>query len=387
MKLQILNNSEWGDWRQCPRKWGFRYPESLVPIDRGPVYLDWGTLYHVGTATLWGLVPQSDISRDEAITRALAASAAQAQEWTEQVSLGEERDIAIERLNEILPEVDWAVEYYAEQRWYQLQTMVPVCIEERFEIPMGAGLRFHGTPDLAYFDPNHGDIVVNDGKTSANDVHSYEGRLQLDTQSSGYVWLVRKALERGQLKRPEGVPQDAQVSGRFVWTVAKRKIPTKPRTNLLKKADFWNKAMGVEPDFDLMEALNLQKEDGVPRGLVSANIQIDTLPQVYEQALQDQLQRRLPVTEAQRELLQRLKRKGDSYLQDTEHVVTDAQVERWEQEFRVDAKRMRAARKDPTLRTRNSLACSLPGSAPCAYRSVCIDPDARAQFFNQEGET
>jgi len=367
MRLQILNNSEISTYRQCPKRWGFAYNDKLVSKERF-VYFDWGNLYHKGLEILW----RNRLDTPRAVELARFAMTNLANEFEEALS-GAEYESG-ESCAKILEESIWALEHYAQVHEKRLAIWEPIWIEHQLNVQMGAGLRFMGTPDLVAFDTEVGDVVIADGKTTAGDVHTFENRLQLDTQSAGYVYAVRKALK--QLKGPHS---GAHVSGRFVWSVCRKKLPSKPHVNQLRMA---KKFLLAKPKMQAL--IDLQESDGVPRGLVSTK-EIDTLPEVYETALEKQeTERSQPRTEAQIDKLSQIASRGDSYLQDTETHVSSRQLEQWESDFRQDAKRIRAAKKDEHLRTRNPGACSLLSSPKCAYRWVCIDPDARDQFYERE---
>ena len=384
MKLHVVNNSEVGTFRQCPKRWGFRYAEGLVSKDRGPIYFDWGTVYHKGKEAIWkavrgdGALTPAQAKEPLSLKRvARAAMHQQVESWCEEMGK-EEWAEQQDRLDMILAEATWAVEHYIDQRQMQLQSWVPLAVEQKLVMIMGGGLRYFGTPDLVFYDPDVRDIVVEDGKTTASDVNSFDHRLQLDTQSQGYVPAVRDAVERGAIPRPQ-VDPGALVSGRFIWDVAKRKVASTPKVKLLRMA---KKYLLAQPK---MQALtDTQEATGEPQGMVST-APCDTLPRIYLAAMDAQRDRGLEVTEEQVEFLQVLKSKGDTFLQATETHVEDRQIEEWARDFRVDTQRIRAARKDPSLRTRNSLACSLPNSPPCPYREPCINPDAR-EMFTTEGK-
>lgn len=394
--LHVVTNSEVTCFRQCKAKHGFAYIDLLRP-QLTPHPLNWGTLYHHGADAAWMAAwtwPEASI--EARLAAALGAAP---------VSIGEKaaehiaeiegatyhgdvnKDELCQETEDAAKGASWSVAHYLHQARNDL-AMVPIMVEGSYEVKIptaggkGGMLVAAGKTDLVLFDLQLGRIVVQDHKGTASDVHSIEKRLELDTQLVGYVCAV-KALIDG-LTSPSDLASlpttaaaklvlarhFAQLRGATVgsigYNVVRRKMPSAPNLNLLKK----NACITAE-HFELLKA---QETDGVARGEVSVAA-IDTLPKMYSDALEAQIMgRSLPATEKQLALLERLRAKGDSFFAQIEYFKGADAIERWRKELWVEAKLMRQAEREPELRTRNPMACTLPSSPPCAYSLVCLNP-------------
>lgn len=404
-QLHVVTNSEVSTFRQCHAKHGFAYIDLLRPVVMAAP-LSWGDLYHYGAEVGWTAAwTVAEMSTDARLGAALsAAPVAIAERAAERIREIEttsypdnvDRDALCQETEEAAKVASWSVGHYFQQARTDL-SMVPLLIEGRFEvqIPTAAGtagmLATTGKMDLLLWDRELGRIIVQDHKGIGSDVHGIEKRLELDTQLVGYVCgakvlvqnlnkahgasgaLLTQALQglsttqaaRLVLQRHMGDLRGATV-GSIAYNVVRRKMPSEPKLNLLKK----NQCVSPEQ----VEMLREQETDGKPRGEVSV-AQIDTLVEVYKRALEAQImERSLPATDKQLQLLEQLKNKGDTYFAQVEYFKGADAIERWRKELWVEAKRIRQAEKDPTLRTRNPMACTLPASPPCAYASVCLNP-------------
>jgi hypothetical protein len=155
-------------------------------------------------------------------------------------------------------------------------------------------------------------------------------------------------------------------------------MPEEPKINLLRLP----KAQAAlhTPIADLLRA---QEADGVPRGEVSAAA-IDTTFEVYQAALEAQVRGRFQdITDKQNARLTELSARPDTYLAQLEFYRGPEELERWRREMWVESRLMRLSETDPSMRTRNPAACSLPQSPRCVYAGLCQDPTnpvARAEF-------
>jgi hypothetical protein len=397
--LHVVTNSEVTCFRQCKAKHGFAYFDLLRPL-LTPHALAWGDLYHhgadVGWTAAWSV---AEMSTDARLAAALgAAPIAIAERAAEHIRTIEattfpgdvDKNALCEETEQAAKGASWSVGHYFQQARGDL-SMVPLMIEGQYQtqIPTAAGrpgkLASAGKIDLALWDRELGRIVVQDHKGTANDVHSIEKRLELDTQLVGYVCAVKAQLDRigaGNFTQlVTELPTTAaarlviarqwpEVHGATVgsigYNVVRRKMPSTPSLNLLKKSQ-----CRTPEQFELLRA---QDADGEPRGEVSV-AQIDTLHPYYQAALEAQImERSLPATDKQLALLERLKAKGDTYFAQIEYFKNAEAIDRWRRELWVEAKLMRAAERDPSLRTRNPMACTLPSSPPCSYSLVCLNP-------------
>ena len=143
-------------------------------------------------------------------------------------------------------------------------------------------------------------------------------------------------------------------------------MPAMPSLNILKKSQCVTS--------EQVELLRQQELDGVSRGEVSV-AQIDTLVTHYQAALEAQIMERgLPATDKQLALLEKLKAKGDTYFAQVEYFKGADAIERWRSELWADTKLMRQAEREPAIRTRNPMACTLPSSPRCPYALACLNP-------------
>lgn len=400
--LHVVTNTEVSTHRQCPARWGFAYGELLRPmVKAGP--LQWGELYHYGAEVGWNAAwSVAEMSTDARLNAALgAAPIAIGERAAEHIRVIEATDYPAEVDKNALCEeteqsakvASWSVAHYFARARGDL-SMVPLMIEGKYTMPMpnAAGmpsgtLATAGVIDLLLWDRELGRLVVQDHKGIASDVHSVEKRVELDTQLVGYVCAVKMLVRQlggpksgqllselfhttqaARLVAAQGIAEIRGATiGAVTYNVARRKMPSEPKLNLLKKNAC------VTPMH--RELLAQQEADGEPRGEVSV-AQIDTLPEVYQRALEAQIvERELPATEKQQALLATLRQRGDTYFSQIEYFKSADAIERWRKELWVEAKRIRAAERDPSLRTRNPLACTLPTSPACPYAAVCLTPD------------
>jgi hypothetical protein len=403
--LHVITNSEVESWRTCHARWGFAYSELLRPVVR-PRPLSFGGLYHAGAAEGWRAAWQEREASNE--TRALAACAAafRAVAGAAEQNLQELGALPVNEREEAQGEVEaqrdvaqWAVLHYFEVRQADLR-LLPLAIETPFDVPIpnNAGqpgyLRHAGVLDLVLWDSEQGAVIVVDHKTSTYGADVLGRKLPLDTQMSGYLRAVRWMLPQwdhflmgGSVRTTPAaaalaLEQIAAIrcaaTGLLVFNVVRRAKPHEPKVNLLKLP-----AKAQKLDTELGRLWREQEADGIPRGEVSAAA-CDTTAKVYRNALlAQQIERHQAVTPKQHERLEQLERKGESYVEQLEFYRGEDELERWRQEMWVEARGMRAAERDPVLRTRNPSACSAPGSPRCVYAQVCLAPDspeARAEF-------
>jgi hypothetical protein len=406
--LHVITNSEIEDFRKCRAYWGYRDAELLRPLEQ-PLELSYGTLYHLGCDAGWRAAwSELELSTTDRLHRAcsgamLAIHQASAEHRTrlETEAEGDRQQQALEELTEQTEIAQWATVHYFERRVEDLD-LVPIAIEARFDVPIptragqGGHLHQNGKMDLVLWDRRASQILLDEHKTSGYAVQTYEGRLQLLTQPTGYLralqvllarvsvagwgsgfWNQTTPAVRGLMER-ERAAIWRSTAGLIRFNVSRRAKPGVPSVNQLRMA-----AKAAALDTPLSRLYHAQEQDEVNRGEVSA-ADIDTLPRVYQRALDEQVrERHQPVTDKQRARLAALEAKANPYFQQFEFFRGPAELERWRQEMWVEAKAIRAAERDPTLRTRNPYACTGPGSPKCVYAGVCAspeDPEARAAF-------
>ncbi len=403
--LQVLTNSELETFRTCSAKHGFAYDDLLRPIVSGTP-LSAGHILHAGIAAGWNAAwSDADVSLDTRLERALAGAihGIQRSAYEQKQKLKDALrapgtddqaariEAAIQALEIETEAVSWVVPHYFRSVAPDLE-FVPLFIEGAFQfpVPIKTGrpsvVQFAGRRDLVLWDRSINRIVVQDHKGTRNNVRSLEKKLPLDTQFSGYVYELKLRLSTpagrdfllGEMRSRTATPAGALAVieahadeitkarvGAVAFNVLRRKRPAVPKRNLLKK----NQAV-TEGQKLLFQ---LQEETKNPMGEVSVAA-LDTTPQVYADALLEQVsERELPITPKQREFLDRLKAAGDTYFAQLEWFRGDRELERWRTEVLIDARRIRGVKRGD--RTRNPGACSLPQSPPCAFASLCANPD------------
>ncbi|CAB4155138.1 PD-(D/E)XK nuclease superfamily [uncultured Caudovirales phage] len=395
-RLQVITNSELETWRTCQTKHGFAYEELLrPPVSALP--LSAGNVLHEGIRAGWEAAwSEADLSRD--VRLALATSAAVAGVRAEgrlqiamiaQAGLDGAADSsavheATTKLEEAIEVNSWAAVNYFHRIAPELD-YVPLAIEApfRYRIPNVDGkpgiVSHAGKMDLVLYDRTANRIIVQDHKGTGMTVTLLERKLPLDTQLSGYVANVKRLVRQKLLGLKHTTPaatalvrsgqlrEDATI-GTIAFNVIRRAIPKEPRINLLKKGQAVH-----EFQKDLLRAQDA--DECGPMGEVSV-AECDTTADVYASALERQaLERGLAVTDKQREVLAKLKGKGDSFFAQLEFYRDQSEIDRWRRELLADARRIRETRREPKLRSRNPGACSAPWSPGCAYAALCLSPD------------
>ncbi len=395
-RLQMITNSELETWRTCQTKHGFAYEELLRP-SVSALPFSAGNVLHEGLRAGWEAAwSEAELSRD--VRLALATSAAQAGVRAEgrlQIATiaqagrdGAAESSAVEeatrKLEEAIEVNAWAAVNYFHCVAPELD-YVPIAIEAPFKYALPnadgkPGIVSHaGKIDLVLYDREANRIVGQDHKGTTLPVTSLERKLPLDTQMTGYVAYVKRmrgtqgglGLDRttaaaravllGQL-RPDAT------MGTIAFNVIRRAVPREPKTNLLKK----NQAVH-EFQKDLFRAQ--EADECGPMGEVSV-AECDTTAEVYASALERQaIERGLPITDKQREVLAKLKAKGNTFFAQLEFYRDQSEIDRWRRELLADARRIRETRREPKLRSRNPGACSAPWSPGCAYAALCLNPD------------
>lgn len=374
----LITNSEITSFRTCPNRWGFRYVDLLTTGTRATA-ASWGTLGHEGIRWAWrkaaelkekGLLRSqpNGISLDDCILAAERGVQAKAEELLAQIIDGDEdtEDQICAQCEEVQDGIGGTVR----GMWEAMQThrLLGTEIDFKVPIPDTDGDEYAGQIDLVTYDPDNQRIVVWDHKFTAS-VDAYEGRLQLDTQSAGYVWAVEELQKLGFFKGYNDEPV-----GTFIWSLSRRKVPSTPRINKLSKK--------AAKEMNMMALYDQQEAAGEPMGYVS-HAACDTLPHVYLGALVEQeAVRFLPRTPEQLERLVQIEHEMHRWYKQEEHIIAGDQISRWGRELLVTLEQMKAAAKNRELRIRNPGACAYSGSFKCDYDQVCLmdAPETRALY-------
>lgn len=371
--MRLVTNSEIALFRACPQRWWFQYGELLSPPPRAATPASWGTLGHEGMRAAWGEAARLKAAR-QPVSVERCAEVGRLGILSKEVELVSEalengQVDQIEQIHEQADEVKRGIDVTVLGMRDALERHVLIGTEIPFAVPFPVdGVQYGGQIDLVTWDPDAQRIVVWDHKFTSS-VDAYEGRLQLDTQSSGYIYAVRELQRAGVFHEVPG-----GTVGAFVWSLSRRKVPSVPHVNKLTKKD--------ATVLGLMGAFAEQEASGTPLGYVSSAA-CDTLPAIYEQALEEQESVRLiPRTDAQVERLREIERGIGKWYKQEEHHIGDQQIDRWLAEAVVSVKQMLAAEKDPSLRIRHPGHCSTPQSYRCDYDMICLvdEPEVRALY-------
>ncbi len=358
-QLTVISNSEVQTFRDCGQKWSFAYVERLRPKTVAPP-LSFGSAIHAGLAAGYLAIAAarmraSEAALPEVLDAAEGATRRYREAWEPSSEQSEEEGA------KAFETALWMIRHYWQTHERDLRTLVPLGVEVPFQTPlidsMGrriAHLQLAGVIDLIAYDTEAQDLVVVDHKTTSAEVSTIDRRVEMDPQMAGYLWAVREYIRQGRILSLLSVPPSLRdlgariergevPTGRIAYNVLRKRAPRTPEIT--------------------------------QRGMVSVSA-IDTLPSIYARALEQQEERGYQRTEAQADLLARLIAKGDTFLSRREFYRSDAELDRWRREAFLDGSRMREARLDGGLVTRNPGNCTSAWSMPCVYRSVCLDPSA-----------
>lgn len=373
-----VTNSEMAEFRTCRQRWWFKYEELLRPKLK-PKPLTVGTTIHEGVAAMYRRIQQAQlqgvkVSLDELVSVAHEAQKLKLQtlltayvdlltDDTPQYKVDEITSLAESMEEEAASTVQRFVETFglADQERYQV-----LLLEHPFHVPLldangtrRSGLDYEGVFDLVLFDGDVGDVVLGEHKTTSSDAMEYENHLDLDTQTTAYIYalnvLIRTNPEvRAMIAKYTG--DDEPICNRVLYNVIRKKGPREPG---------WNK-----PD-----------KHG---GRMVSSAAVDTTRERFEVALQEQEAQgpKYARTEKQMERLLSCHH-GSRYVARHEHWHSAAVIERWRNEFHEDAKLVRDARAGRLPLSRNPSVCTGAWNRPCPMRPICIEdtPEGRRHGY------
>lgn len=442
VSLQVLSHSRTAVERDCPAKYGYRYPDGLRPrAEKDPTRIR-GRGMHEGLRAgfeVWrdlkngcqgpdlptvAAVPQI---RCAALTACFDAHS-EALEELERARLAgasvETVDAVLESLQDGYDADSWAVGHFFEviaARDYERKT--PILIEHAFDVPVldAAGsarhLRWIGYFDCVMYDSRTKVLELWEAKSVGTNAGSDEHRRRIegDPQTTSYVHALRHLQKTGQLdeallgaglleERARRVPV-----GAVVVHVIRRKRPAEPKTlaNGTVSTDsridtlpvFYEKALeGQQRPPALVEAEKAEREASSALSAAYGAGDVDLtakdiakLEKAADRTMGSAEKKRQSFEATklkQRQLLEQLERRGDPFLSEVEHFVTEQEVERWRGEQWIAAARMRRIEQRPAERTRNLSFCTSPGRG-CTYRTLCYsggDPMIAAREFTTPEE-
>lgn len=313
-------------YRSCPARYGYHYVDGLRPRRRD-AHRAAGTAIHEALAAgyrAWnefGGIPYGSLR-----TRVLeAAHRTYAEHAEEEVG-------------------HWMLTNFFSQ---QLRLpMRPVLVEREHVFSVG-GRAFVAHLDAVMYDERRSVLEVHEHKTASSKTaaHAIRRRIENDPQTCAYVFALRSMSH--ELHKSLNARELAM--GTVVYNVLRRAMPEAPR--ILKD------------------------------GTVSLQVGPNVTRQRYEAALQAQTSCSEERRKAQGEVLARMPE--SSFVDCHLHYVSERDLERWQHDVLVDARRIDALEADPSERSRNLEYCSTPGRS-CDFRSLCFSDDdkslRRAEF-------
>jgi hypothetical protein len=368
--LRVVTDSELQTFRSCPQRHDFAYRQRLRPRVAARA-LAVGSILHSGMSAgiraAWSVTARS-LPTSARVALAIAAGTSGVDQmvvdWAGTVvahATGTDYEALAAEVDETAATVKFMLEHYFSSATVaaDMSTLQLVGTELPFTVPMRdrrgvilRHLRYAGVRDAAFYDERYRSIVLHEHKSTRDDPQRLERRVEMDTQTAGYLHALEEERRSAGLRLADGtpVPPDTRL-GHVAYNGLRKARPVPPKVN--------------------------------KDGHVSV-AQCTTTPTMYEEALLAQeRERRLPTTDKQREFLAELAGQGDRFFARVEWQRTPADVERWRSDAMVDARRIRDADRYPELRTRNPGHCNMPWSPPCPYRAPCLDPapEILAQFM------
>ena len=378
-KRLITTNSELGSFRTCRKRHWFRYRERLVP-KRKAKPLGVGSATHAGVAAMYqriqkeqqGILLSRPLSADELMASALNAMRGKLGEFIAHLSDAmanaqhpEDIEKLIDESKSMETEAESSVTRFVE-RFGPDDGMkyVVLAAEHPFEVPLldadgrdGSRISWAGVMDLVLFDPSLRDYIVGEHKTTSQDALYADLRLDLDSQTKGYVYALHGLLKSPPQAWGLAPIEDAKV-GRVFYNVVRKGGPKRPSINKDGTVSVAKCATTKEVYAQALE------QAGVPAWAAAR-------PAKWEELHRKQL--------ALMESLPGVER----FVARHEGYHGKSAVEEWRGETHADGRVMRWAEheNDPLPVTRNTNACNLPWMPACPYRSICVSDSPEAREF------
>jgi len=399
-----ITNSERMTFQACRQLWSFMYRELLRP-KRSARPLGVGGAVHAGCATMYQHIRAAQLasaeatgdfsvalSADELATVALGGVKKKVSdhlralyELMEQSQGGTDLEELVEESRIVEKEVSSSVERFSRtfgcidaERYMVLAVEMPFrqpLLDDRGKATPRA--QDNGVMDLVVYDPAVMDFVLCEHKTSGLDARKAETKLDMDPQTSGYVWVLRQMVRAGwphhstrhrvpdSLKEKMPMPSVAG-TGRVFYNVVRKSGPKQPEWNkdgTLSAAAVDTTRSAYEAALDVQESVGGPREDGKPQ-----------VPKLR--------------TEKQVARLETLPANGDRWVKRHETWHSLSEQERWRSEVVVEAGQIRRAIKGTLPIIRSPGHCNMPWSMPCTMRGLCREdsPELRELGFKVVGD-
>lgn len=351
VKLTVLTQSELGAFRTCRKRWWFGYEQGLRPLRRARA-LEVGTAVHEGLRVLYSLLKaQPQMAIDEVSGLAVEQTRkridlfrdALMEDYVEKDH--EQRAlVAMESAtarDEALAAIRLYCDAFAEHdaREYTVEL-----VEHKFDVPIGSGrsrARLKGMLDLVLRHKRTGTLWLNEHKSTKQDAHLMDARLDVDGQVRAYLMAMRHIF--------------GEKVGGVMLNCVRKVAPKHPKIN--------------------------------KNGTVSVAA-CDTTRGIYLQALDLQkVERGKEITEEQLSFAASLPERTDRWVSRHEHYVTEREVNEWIAEAIAETKLLRAAQAGKLAITRNPATCVQSWQPACPFRSICVDDSpARREAEFRVGE-
>jgi hypothetical protein len=376
-----VTNSELGSFRSCRKRWWFQYEEKLRPKVK-PRALAVGSIVHSGLAAMYKRIFENQVNSefgkatpidsDELCERSLKAMQDKLSDFlvvlydliadeTHQDKI----DAMVEESKLMEQQAESCVVRFVERFAEEDQRRFAIVgVELPFSVPLldqngtrRSLLTYGGVMDALMFDYDVRDLVLGEHKTTSQDAMALEQRLDLDPQTTGYIYSAEQLLVNNKLKHPHValLPKDVACN-RIMYNVVRKKGPSKPKMN---KPDKYG-------------------------GRMVSSAPVDTLREYYENALIAQ-EGQGPKYKRTEKQITRLESCYDSsrYVARHEAWHSTDMIETWRDETHEDAKLVRDAKAGRLPLSRNVAVCDGPWNPPCRYRSICVQdsPERRAEFL------
>lgn len=436
--LQVTN-SEMGTFRSCRQKWWFTYHERLRS-KRTARPLAVGSAIHAGIGHVYRHImavqtggPISDVAIDVGLSRgdaptvdALTALAVEhlhrgLSEYLTELWDALPRAPHVDAVDRIMEESELAereavsavvrfVEHFAVD---DFNRYLVVAVEQPFHVPLvdASGYRRHlmgysGVWDGVKFDPQVGDFILDEHKSTSGDALDAERKLDMDPQTTGYIYALGEALRRIGPKKSQLPPHEAlawalrQVQsrggirgsrdreprvGRVFYNVVRKKGPGEPSVN--KDGTVSTGACDTTRDTYLRALVEQRARigampGGVPEWLAKARDACALKGTAANLERVRKSEERWVELQAKQELRADACASPSRYCMRHEVFHGSDLVERFRSETFADAAVLRRAVRGDHPITRNPEHCNPQGSFGCALRSICIEdtPEGRAEF-------
>ncbi len=377
-KRVVVTNSELGTFRNCRQLWDFGYRQLLRP-KRVARPLAVGSAVHSGLAAMYRAIQSAQhngasvlLKQDQLTAIALEGMRLKLGDHLrglyELMEQGQDVNIAelVAESETAEREVRGTIERYVATFHTDAARYKVLAVEQSFATPMLADdgratprVMYRGVFDLVVLDQDSGDVVLVEHKTSAGDARKAETKLDMDPQTTGYVWTLQQLVRMTGTDRPTwlaGVPRNATV-GRVFYNVLRKSGPKEPK---------WTKdgtlsAAACDTTRAVYEAaLRVQETEGGPRE--------DGKPRAPK-----------PRSEKHTELLNALPEDAGKWLKRHETWHSTDEQQRWRREVVAEGGQLRKAIAGKLPVIRNPGHCNMPWSLPCTYRAICRHDSAAAR--------